>query len=136
MPVVFASYDRLYSRAGNGRTATIRGAAPHQAARLRTRQTGQSTGHLAEVEDVELPVGECEVELDVADVGIPADDVWPGSRTVLRLGLRLKRQNAVGGLGVPGLLAYEAAVGRGPARREGVFVAAVGREQVRAHDLL
>jgi hypothetical protein len=65
----------------------------------------QSTGYLAAVEDVDLSVGECEVELDVADVGILADDVRQGSSAVVRLGLRLERQSAVGGLGVPRLLA-------------------------------
>ena len=76
------------------------------------------------------------MELDVADVGILANDVPPRSRTVVRLGLRLERQSAVDGLSVPRLLAHEAAVGRGPAHRDGVFVAGVGREYVRAHDLL
>ena len=108
----------------------------HQGTRLRTRSDRPVDWLLADVEDVDLPVGECEVELDVADVGIPADDVRPGSRTVIRRGLRLERKSAVDGLGVPRLLAYEAAVGRGPAHRDGVFVAALGREHVRAHDLL
>ena len=103
---------------------------------IRPRQTGQSIGYLASVEDVNLPVREREVELDIADVGIPEDDVRPGSRPFGGLGLRLERQNAVRGLCIPRLLAYEAAVGRGPAHREGVLVATVRRERVRAHDLL
>ena len=59
------------------------------------------------------PSGSVKWELNVGNIRILADNVRPGSRTVVRLGLRLKRQHAVGGLGMPRLLAHEAAVGRG-----------------------
>lgn len=43
--------------------------------RMRYRRLGAS--RLAQVEDVDLPVGKSDVELDVADVRILADDVRP-----------------------------------------------------------
>jgi len=61
------------------------------------------------------PSGSMKWELNVANIGILGDDVRLGPGTVVRLGLGLKRQNAVSGLGVPRLPARKAAVERGSA---------------------
>src|SRR5262245_46126290 len=66
----------------------------------------------AAIEDVDLAVGEREVQLDVANLRIAKHDIRRGTGTLLRLGLRVEHQDAVGGPGVSPLATDERTVGR------------------------